>query len=379
MRSKLHTFTLPTLNRHAGKLHTGLLLAAAAALPFSASPVFAQAGTGSIHGHLQDPVGAPIGGGQVLVTTDGKTAKYTFTADANGDYKGSGIAPGTYVLDLMSNGKPVDQMTNVKVVADQDQAENFDLSRPDYIAKMTPEQRKQMEEVKKQNAEAIKNNTVVKSLNADLQKARDDDKAKNYAEADQLMTKDTQAKPDASVLWLELGTAQLGEKKFPDATTSLQKAIALEGASPKPNAEIVGSANNALGEALAEQSKIPEATAAYDAAAKANPTGSGMYYTNETIVLSRSGQNGDAVAAAADKAIAADPSKPIPYYLKGQALIAKATVDPKTQKIVAPPGCEEAYQKYLELAPDGQFAADAKNILASMGATVKTTYRAKKS
>ena len=71
--------------------------------------------------------------------------------------------------------------------------------------------------------------------------------------------------------------------------------------------------------------------------------------------------------AAADKAIAADPSKPIPYYLKGKALINKATVDPKTQKIVAPPGTTEAYQKYLELAPDGPFAADAKSILAEMG------------
>ena len=40
--------------------------------------------------------------------------------------------------------------------------------------------------------------------------------------------------------------------------------------------------------------------------------------------------NSDAQAAAADKAIAADPNDPLPYYLKGQALIAKATVDPKT-------------------------------------------------
>ena len=345
-----------------------------AALPFTAA--FAQDGTGSIHGHIQDPVGAPIGGAQVLVTTDGKTAKYTFTADGNGDFKGTGIAPGTYALNLMANGKPVDQLLNIKIVANQDEAEDFDLSRPDYVAKMTPEQRKQMEEVKKANAEALKNNSVIKNLNADLQKARDDIKAKNYAEADELMTKDSQQKADAPVIWLELGNAQVGEKKYPDATTSLQKAVSLETASPKPSPEIIGGANNSLGEALASQSKIPDAVSAYDAAAKADPTRASMYYTNETIVLARSGQNGDAVTAAADKAIAADPTKPIPYYLKGQALIAKATVDPKTQKIVAPPGCADAYQKYLELAPDGQFAADAQNILASMGEKVKTSYKA---
>jgi len=53
-------------------------------------------------------------------------------------------------------------------------------------------------------------------------------------------------------------------------------------------------------------------------------------------------------------------------------------VDPKTQKIVAPPGCVEAYQMYLELAPDGPHAADVKGILEGIGAQVKSTYKAPK-
>jgi hypothetical protein len=53
-------------------------------------------------------------------------------------------------------------------------------------------------------------------------------------------------------------------------------------------------------------------------------------------------------------------------------------VDPKTQKIVAPPGTAEAYQMYLELAPDGPHAADVKGILESIGAQVKSTYKAPK-
>ncbi len=59
-----------------------------------------------------------------------------------------------------------------------------------------------------------------------------------------------------------------------------------------------------------------------------------MYYGNEAIMMDRAGDV-DATVAAADKAIAADPNKPIPYYLKGKALITKATVD-KAGKIVAP-------------------------------------------
>jgi hypothetical protein len=86
----------------------------------------------------------------------------------------------------------------------------------------------------------------------------------------------------------------------------------------------------------------------------------------------------DATIAAADKAIAADPTKAIAYYLKGQALISKATVDPKTQKIVAPPGTAEAYNKYLELQPNGPMAPEAKSILAEIGEKVNTKYSAGK-
>ena len=53
--------------------------------------------TGKIHGHVQDPAGTAVKRHSKL-STDGKTAKYSFTTNASGDYKGDGIAPGTYTL-----------------------------------------------------------------------------------------------------------------------------------------------------------------------------------------------------------------------------------------------------------------------------------------
>ena len=102
-----------------------------------------------------------------------------------------------------------------------------------------------------------------------------------------------------------------------------------------------------------------------------------FYYKNESVIYSQVG-NRDAQAAAADKAIQADPKDPLPYYLKGQALIAKASVDPKTQRIVLPPGCGEAYQKYLELDPTGPYSADVKGILDSAGQKISSSYKATK-
>lgn len=376
--------------RHKHLLHKHWLMALLLAVPLAAIPAVApaflsaaeaQEATGSIHGHVQDPIGVNVTDGTITLSTDGgKTAKYTFKTDPNGDFKGAGIAPGTYTLSLRKSDTPpdkvVDQFPEVKITAGADTPQDFDMSRPAYLATMTPEQRKAAEDLRAKNASILKENSVVKNLNANLNKARDDNKAKNYAEAETLMLQSTAAKPDAAVLWLELGVAQSGLKKYDDAATSLKKSIELDAASKKPDPNIQGAAGNALGEVLANQKKGADSQAAYEAAAKVNPTQAGMYYQNETIVLSRLGDS-DATVAAADKAIAADPTKPIPYYLKGQALINKATVD-KAGKIVAPPGCAEAYQKYLELAPDGQFANDAKSVLAEMGQTIKASYKAKK-
>ena len=141
--------------------------------------------------------------------------------------------------------------------------------------------------------------------------------------------------------------------------------------------EVTAVAYNQLGQVYAKQGDAKAAADAYEQAAKALPANAGMYYFNEAVTLYNNGKLPEADAAA-DKAIAADPNKADAYYIKGQALIPQATVDPKTQKIVAPPGCIEAYQKYLELAPDGAHAADVKGILEGIGAQVKSSYKAGK-
>ncbi|HYK36974.1 carboxypeptidase-like regulatory domain-containing protein [Alloacidobacterium sp.] len=361
------------------KLWMAVALAALVSALFT--PAFAQE-TGKIHGHIQDPAGVAITDGIVTLSTDGgKTAKYTFNSDANGDYKGDNVAPGTYTLSLRRPDTPadkvLDQFPEVKIAAGADTAQDFDMTRAEYMSHLSPEQRKQLEELKSKNATVMKENAAIKNLNADLTQARTDNKNKNFAEAEQLMLKDTQAKPDAAVLWLELGVAQSGEKKNSDAEASLKKAVELDAASKKPNPEVEAGAQNALGEVLANEGKPTDAAAAYDAAVKLNPTQSSMYYTNEAIIMDRAGQV-DGTVAAADKAIAADPTKPIPYYLKGKALINKATVDQKTGKIVLPPGCADAYQKYLELAPDGPFAPEVKSVLQESGQTIKSSYKAGK-
>jgi tetratricopeptide (TPR) repeat protein len=382
-------------------LAVSLLAIFAMARPTS---LLAQATGASIHGHVNNAIGQPVAKGDVKLTTDRSSEPkdrkypYSFPLDANGDYKGSGIAAGNYVVIVFQDDKSLDFNDSVVFANGDDKLVNFDMTRKEYIDKMTPEEKKTLEEFKKKNADAVANNAKIANLNATLQQARADTKAGNYDAAITAMQGATTAKPDEGILWVALGDAQLGAadnaakaakaagtpatdpaivQKYGDAVTSYKKGVDLNAASKKPNPTVTAAAYNQLGQALAKQGNVKDAADAYDQAAKAEPANAGMYYFNEAATLYNAGKL-DEAGAAADKAIAADPKKADAYYIKGQALIPKATVDPKTQKIVAPPGCVEAYQQYLELAPDGAHAADVKGVLEGIGAPVKSSYRAGK-
>src|SRR5580692_5252834 len=79
------------------KLSLWLALVALVLIPALAN---AQDTTAKIHGHAQDPANAPIANAQVVLSKDGKTPLFTFTTDANGDYKGEGIKPDDYYVLL---------------------------------------------------------------------------------------------------------------------------------------------------------------------------------------------------------------------------------------------------------------------------------------
>jgi tetratricopeptide (TPR) repeat protein len=364
----------------------------------------AQAAAASIHGHVLNPAGVAVNKGEIRLTTDraaeakDRKYQYKFPIDPNGDYKGDGIAPGNYVVFVFQDDKSLDYNESVVFAAGDDKVVNFDMSRAEYLAKMTPEERKALEEYKKKNAEIVASNSKIQNLNALLTQARADNKAGNYDSAITAMQQATAAKPDEGILWVTLGDSQMGSgdaaakaaktagtsptdpaivQKYTDATTSYKKGIELNAASKKPSPDVASAAYNQLGQAYAKMGNGKDSADAYEMAAKAQPANASMYYFNEAATLYNAGKLPEAEAAA-DKAIAADPKKAEAYYIKGQALIPQATVDPKTQKIVAPPGCVEAYQTYLELAPDGPHAADVKGILEGIGAQVKSSYKAPK-
>jgi tetratricopeptide (TPR) repeat protein len=303
-------------------------------------------------------------------------------------------------------GKMVDSIRGIKIVVGVDLAQDDDMSRQEYIDKMTPDEKKQLEDLKKANSEALKANSLINQLNADLKIVAQDKKDVNdasttatqalganaskaditakadeiktakYTDIQSLMTKDTALKPDEALLWNSLGFAQAGLKDYDDAIATYKKAIDIETASKKPRLPVIAVANAGLGEVYARTGKVPDANAAYDAAVKADPTTAALNLRNEAVIFYQE-NNGPAQVAAADEAIKIDPNQAILYYIKGQGLVQNATVDPKNPaKIVLPPDCTAAYQKYLDLAPDGPYANEVASILQQAGEKVSPAYKA---
>lgn len=389
------------------------ILATATAAAALAIPSWAQAPAGAaanVHGHVNNAAGQTLTSGNVEFTKDRaepKNAKMlnTVPIDGSGNYTATGVAPGNYVVYVVQDGKFVDRQ-EVDLKAGDDKTLDFDMTREAYMKNLSEEERKNIEEFKKKNAEATSANKVIANLNATLKAVREDlhSSTPNYDKDVADMKSATDAKPEEGVLWMTYGDALTAQgdhltaedrksgkvaqsdpavtKAYSDAVDAYKKGIDLNAASKKPSPADQAVAWNQMGSALAKQGKTQEASTAYETAGKLVPANAGMYYGNEAAVLYNASQTnsalGEAAVAAADKAIAADPKRADSYYIKGQILLQKATLDPKTQKIVPPAGCVEAYQKYLEVAPDGKYAPAVKEVLASLGQKVDTRYNARK-
>jgi tetratricopeptide (TPR) repeat protein len=336
----------------------------------------AGAAAGTVHGHAQNPLGLPYTDTMVFATTDGtpSSAVAKFTTDAKGDYTGQ-VPAGTYVFVLQEKNpkdakKEIDDSGPIAVAEKSTVTIDFDGTRQSYLNKMSPEEKKAMEETKAKNEKIMSENNKIKNLNALLQQERDARKAGQLDQATQIATQITQGKPDEALGWYELGMDQMAQKKYTEAIPNMEKALQLNETQkdPKLKAQLQAGAETELGQAYAYTKKPDEAAKHYDAAAKADPSTAYTSFYNEAVLMLQAG-NADQAAAAADKAIAIDPKQAITYYVKGQALIQKASVD-ASGKVVAPPGCVEAYDKYLQLDPTGAHAEEVKGILQGIGATV---------
>ena len=380
------------------KKHFAILSLGVLAMGLWVAPAMAQT-SGTVKGTCREADGKPVADGIVIYANIENGQKYTIKTNKKGEYFSLGITPGKYVVTLYRNtddqkaGKEADHVTGVQVGADE---VNVDLDMKKEMenaakgAGMSAEELKQKQE---QASKAQKENNTIKSLNEKLTAAKAAVEANppDYDTAIADLVAANQIDPNRDLIWFKLGDYYRlsankqtdkaeKDKRLDSAIEAYQKAVELKKAAPPEKDPAAGAKTmaayyNNLAEAYSKENKTDDAVKTYAMAAQSDPTAAGQYYYNTGAVLTNAGKVDDAIAAF-DKVIAADPNKADAYYWKGVNMIGKATL--QGDKMVAPPGTAEAFQKYLELQPTGANADAAKQMLASIGASVETKFGTKK-
>jgi tetratricopeptide (TPR) repeat protein len=367
-------------------------------LGLCAPPLFSQ-NSGSVKGIVKDVQGNPIPNAFVVYANQDNGQKYPLKTNKKGEYFSLGVTAGVYNVTLYKDSddakanKELFHVNHFQVTGDENTLD-FDLQKEQQKQAqgqgLTPEQLKARQEAEQKVA---KENTTIKQLNEMIVTASTASKAGDFDTAIKTLTEATQVDATRDVLWAQLADAYRNSalkqtdpaektRRLQESVTDYQKAIdlkqkAVDAATkkdPQDNQRLASYYNN-LGEAEGKVGKPEDALKSYNQAAQLNPEGAAGYYYNEGAVLTNAGKVDDAIAAF-DKCIAADPTKADAYYQKGVNMIGKATL--QGDKMVAPPGTAEAFQKYLELAPTGPYADVAKQMLTSIGASVETGFGKKK-
>lgn len=358
-------------------LLTAVLVAALASL----TAPRAAAQNGSISGQVMDMNGKPWAGLTLQATSD-QGAKQTAKTDNDGKYTIAGLRPGTYLVTIAAFPPPNDKqqaydLTKVRVESGGDA--KADANFKDILAKQPVAQeqmKKQTEE--KERIEGLKSHVAAgdaiiaqeKQARTDAQKApadqRDAAKQKlldlsNQAVAEFQAAQKTlkENDPNAALVWYKLGESYDTANRNEEAADAYQQAIKL-----KP--DVPGYYNN-LGNVLARAGKIEDARAAYTKSAELDPPNAATAWRNMGISLFNADRKKDAIEPL-QKSVELDPKSAQAWFLLGASMV--GAMEWKKEgtdlKPVIIPGTVEAYEKAVELDPNGPVGAQAKDGLAAL-------------
>ena len=364
----------------------------AAGIVFSALTSLAQITT--MEGVVKGTDGKPLQGAEIQITRTDIKGNYKCKTDKKGHYIYMGLPMGTYTVVVAVGGKEADKVMGVRTSPGDSKPVDFDLSKTQQanaakdaelqkavesgqITKelergLTPEQKAQMEKNIKDRAENMKkHNELNEAFNTGMNAMT----AKKYDEAVPAFTKASELDPSQTAVWAQLGEAyvKLAETKTgPEFDATIAKALESYNKAIELKPDDPASHNNyAL--ALSKAKKFPEMQAELKKAADLDPANGGKYYYNLGAILVNSGQN-EAAGDAFKKAIELTPTYADAYYQYGVTLVGKAQIG-ADGKVNPVPGTVEAFNKYLELQPNGPYAQPAKDMLTTLGSSVQTQFQ----
>jgi tetratricopeptide (TPR) repeat protein len=333
----------------------------------------AAAQDGKIIGSVKDFDGKPWADLAIKMKSDQGAVVETKT-DASGRFQFANLKSGKYTVTIHPPQiqQPFDIATEVRGGSD---TPPIDLNFKDILEKQNPEAAAQMKKQQEaqQKFKGMKQHFDAgvalleqeRAARAEVAKAtadtRDAAKAKVTDLSNQAVAEFQEAQkaapekdPNLHIFWARMGEAYDLAGRNDDAINAYRQAVAL-----KP--DNVGYYNN-LGNALGRAGKIDEAKEAYTKSAELDPPNAGMAWRNLGISLYQADKKLDAIEPL-QKSTQIDPKNAQGWYLLATCLVSDPSIFKQVGdklEVTPRPGTIEAYQKAIELDPNGQWGAQAK-------------------
>ncbi|MEK7406356.1 MAG: carboxypeptidase regulatory-like domain-containing protein [Acidobacteriota bacterium] len=360
---------------------------AAVAFFFLAGVALAQ--TSSIAGEVKGDDGQPLRDALIKIDRLDIKGNYKVKTNKKGEYFHAGLPLGNYRVVCEVNGQDVDKVDGVRTRLGDPTVVNFDLQKlkqkrealqraaesgqltAEQAREMTAEQRAALEKQAKERQAALSKN---KELNDAFNTGMTALQAKQFQPAVDAFAKAAEIDAKQHVVWAHLADSYIGlstTKTGTEQEAALAKGLETYGKALELKPDEAAYHNN-FALALARAKKFDEAQAELTKAAQIDPPNAGRYFYNLGALLVNAGQN-DPAGEVFKRAIEADPNYADAHYQYGVSLISKAQTTPDG-KFIPPPGTREAFEKYLQLKPDGLFAESAKGMIASMETGIETKY-----
>jgi tetratricopeptide (TPR) repeat protein len=365
----------------------------AVALLCTIAPRAAAQLDGSLSGNVLDVASKPWADMTIDAVSD-QGAKLTTKTDKDGNYAFHNLRAGVYnvTIELPPPNKPY-EFAQVRVQSGAE-TPKVNVNFKDVMSKQgaaAVEQQKKAEEEKqkftgmKQHFDAgIAALTQANQAKADMTKAPADQRdalktqvadlsGKAVTELEAAKAAAPEKDANLHLIWARLGDAYDAAGRPDDAANAYRQAVAL-----KPTAAYY----NNLGGILGRAGKIDDAMAAYAKSAELDPPNAAQAYRNAGITMYNAGKMKEAVEPL-KKATELDPKSAQAWYLLGASLVGAMEYKKVGEKleVVVQPGTVEAYQKAVELDPNGPYGQQAKQgleALAQMAPGIDTKTKVKK-
>jgi tetratricopeptide (TPR) repeat protein len=307
---------------------------------------------------------------KVTITSD-QGSKLDATTDKNGKYEFHNLRSGTYQISVQLPNQ-LFQGGNAKLGSGQTITVDFNFKEimekqdPTFAEKMKKqtEEKQKFQGMKQHFDTGVATLEQARQAKADLAKAPADQRDALKQNVTDLTTK--------AVTELEAAKAALPEKDNNRPTVLAKLAQAYDEAGRTDDAiatykqaiDIKPSPDyyNNLGGVFGRAGKIEDATAAFQKSAELDPPHAAGAWLNYGIVLSNANRYKEAVEPL-KKATDLDPKNPKGWYLLASAMIADPSIYKQTAgkiEVTPLPGTAEAYQKAIDLDPNGPWGKQAK-------------------